>query len=847
MTDPEDPGASAEGGGSVDPFVTEYELLRRRLRLEPDLFTQVAAIPGCESLVEALQQDDIGQELTCRLWDVLLADDANSRALMHFLWVATLPCKKRFVKGLERYLSDPYPMFAGLSRKWPGGNSIPPYVRDAAERVGDFGLVDQGYLGYLKAGYTEREVELLVWLEALRDRQCSDRPCQVGRRAAGLGYGRGGESDSGGCPLQVHIPEVLALVGRGCFQEAFELVESCHPLPDLTGLACPQDEYCRGACIYGAPIPIGQVEAFLPARARLRESQGASGRERPPADPWVEARRPPIAVVGSGPSGLVMAYLLATQGYPVAIFEALPDFGGSLRYRVPEFRLPRRLIDDVVGRITGWGVRFVPDFVVGGSASVQDLQEAGFWKVFLSHPSVRPELPELSGDRLPGVLGADEFLLRTNLVGRGGPGSWEGSDLSGKKVVVVGDGGTMWDVARTVRRLGGEATVVREELHRVPQAWDTELRYAQEEGVGLRTEARVTGFVQGTDGSVVGVEVVASGSETEEQVIPTDLVVVASRDDTIPDAAAAVGAALATVGDLTGVAADLVDDIADRVARAGAFTDVARSPHRVVGRRALAGGFVEMELTAPLVAEAAGPGQFVRVQVAEGQFIPLCLADWGVRRGTITVVVHRGADGEGELAELRVGDVLAGVAGPLGKVSRFVSRAGVGGVLFVVAGGGAPRVHALVRACLRAGRRAHLVVSSEEGETAWTDPGGPFDLLRQEFPELLCAWPCGGVAGASRRATVDSLLCGDEPVAAVVVAGPSFFLRSVAEQCRSRGVACSVVVNSTVVDATGSCGACLVPLSQEGQPAWRRACIDGLEMDGHLIDWDRYLLRCPRG
>ena len=180
-----------------------------------------------------------------------------SSILLRFIWNIPLKFKRKFIAAIDAHLSDRYPMFKGLSQGWPGQNSIPPYIRPPQERAKDFDLVNQGYLGYMGLGYSAREVDLLVWLEVLRDKQCEDRPCEIG-------IPRPGAEAKGGCPVKIHIPEMLQLLGTGKFKQALELIEGCNPLPNVTGRVCPQELQCQGVCtLTGKPIEIGQIEWFL--------------------------------------------------------------------------------------------------------------------------------------------------------------------------------------------------------------------------------------------------------------------------------------------------------------------------------------------------------------------------------------------------------------------------------------------------------------------------------------------------------------------------------------------------------------------------------------------------------
>jgi glutamate synthase (NADPH/NADH) small chain len=209
---------------------------------------------GMQAVAWEFQQDELGSRFTRTLWELLVRDDDMSTILLRFIWAIPLKYKRKFIKGLDQHLSDRYPMFRGLSDGWPMNNSIPPYMRPAEERAQDFGLVNQGYLGYMGQGFSAREVDLLVWLEVLRDKQCEDRPCEIGI----LVHGR---ENKGGCPVKIHIPEMLDLLGKGKFREALELIEGCNPLPNVTGRVCPQELQCQGVCTHsGRPIEIGQIE-----------------------------------------------------------------------------------------------------------------------------------------------------------------------------------------------------------------------------------------------------------------------------------------------------------------------------------------------------------------------------------------------------------------------------------------------------------------------------------------------------------------------------------------------------------------------------------------------------------
>lgn len=404
-----DPGPPLEADED-EVLQRQLSLLRKRLMSDPKSLRGVFVADGVQAIAWEFQQQQLSAPFTQTLWNLLLRDDAMGRLLLRFLWFMPLKFKRRFIKGLDVHLRDRYPMFKGLSEGWPGETCIPPYIRPPEQRTHDFELVNQGYLGYMNLGYSAREVELFVWLEVLRDKQCQDRPCEIGVPLEGQ------REPKGGCPVKIHIPEMLDLLGRGKFRDALELIEGCNPLPNVTGRVCPQELQCQGVCTHTRrPIEIGQLEWYLPQRDKL-VNPDVAGRFAGRISPWARADKPPIAVVGSGPSGLINAYLLAAEGFPVTVFEAFHDLGGVLRYGIPEFRLPNELIDDVVGKITLLGGRFVRNFVVGKTATLDELKAAGFWKIFVGTGAGLPTFMNVPGEHLLGVMSANEFLTRVNLM-----------------------------------------------------------------------------------------------------------------------------------------------------------------------------------------------------------------------------------------------------------------------------------------------------------------------------------------------------------------------------------------------------------------------------------------------
>jgi glutamate synthase (NADPH/NADH) small chain len=438
-----------------------------------------------------------------KIWETLLGGGEPAAFLQRTLWTLPLGRKRIFLRAVDQHLSERYPMFEGLSDSWPAANGVGPVIREPWDRSSDFDLVNQGYIGYLNEGYTLREVELIVWLEAMRDNQCPEHFCELGKCRPGE------DVIFGGCPVQVSITRMFELLGQGRFEQALELLEACNPLPNVTGRVCPQELQCQGACIHKLPMSIGQVEWFLPEWDKLAHPGAALDRLRGRPDPWAVAAKPPIAIVGSGPSGLINAYLLAREGFPVTVFEAFHELGGVLRYGIPEFRLPNQLIDDVVEKIKLLGGKFVTSFVVGKTATLQDLVEAGFWRIFVGTGAGLPRFLGVPGEHLLGVMSANEFLTRVNLM----HANDDAHDTplpevnADKRVVVIGGGNTAMDAARTARRLGGQVTIVYRRTQAEMPARVEELEHALEEGIELAPLRSPIEFLAGDNGFVRGMTV----------------------------------------------------------------------------------------------------------------------------------------------------------------------------------------------------------------------------------------------------------------------------------------------------------------------------------------------------
>ncbi|MGD1037677.1 MAG: sulfide/dihydroorotate dehydrogenase-like FAD/NAD-binding protein [Roseiarcus sp.] len=884
-------------------FQKQLGLLRKRLLNSPQSLRQVFIDDGTQAIVWEFKQDQLGGAFTKTLWNLLLRDDDMSSILQRFIWNVPLKFKRKFIAAIDAHLSDRYPMFKGLSKGWPAANFIPPYIRPPEVREKDFDLVNQGYLGYMSLGYSAREVDLFVWLEVLRDKQCDDRPCEVGVLI--------GKKTKGGCPVKIHIPEMLQLMGTGKFKEALELIESCNPLPNVTGRVCPQELQCQGVCtMTGRPIEIGQLEWFLPERERLARPKDAAERLKGYVSPWAKAEKPPIAVVGSGPAGLINAYLLAAEGYPVTTFEAFHELGGVLRYGIPEFRLPNTLIDDVVGKIRLLGGKFVTNFVVGKTATIEDLKKAGFWKIFVGTGAGLPRFMNIPGEHLLGVMSANEFLTRVNLMqARMEDYETPLPEIAGKHVIIIGGGNTAMDAARTSKRLGGIVTIVYRRTQAEMPARVEELHHALEEGVELKVLRSPREFVSEKSHSVCHtvLDVMELGPPDEShrrapvvtgktETMQVDLVVMALGNASNPiiknsepnlqttkwgtigvnsgsqktsledvysggDATRGGSTAINAAGDGQAAAREIVGDIPfstaeikERVDRAARYTDEGQAPQTILKKVELAGGIVEFTVHSPLIARVAQAGQFVRVlPTPKGELVPLTLADWDAEAGTIDLVIQgMGASTIG-INEMKVGEAFTGIAGPLGQPSKLHRYEGNQTVVFTAGGVGLPPVFPIMRAHLRMGNHVTLVAGFRTVSLLfWTGEGERVDRLQKEFPQLLDVIYASndGTFGVKGFVTVplEELLKQNKAgkgrkIAEVVTIGPPLMMRAVSELTKAYGAPTVASLNSIMVDATGMCGACMVPVTLDGKLVRKHACIDGPEIDAHIIDWDKYLPR----
>ena len=338
-------------------------------------------------------------------------------------------------------------------------------------------------------GYSE---EIAV-AEAQRCLNCKNKPCVEG------------------CPVNVAIPDFISKVKTGDFEGAYQVISESSSLPAVCGRVCPQETQCESKCTVGIkfePVGIGRLERFV-ADWHNTHFNGDLVLPKPNGHK--------VAVVGSGPSGLTCAGDLAKKGYKVTVFEALHLAGGVLVYGIPEFRLPKEIVEKEVETLKKYGVDVETNVVIGKTLTVDELFEDGYEAVFIGSGAGLPRFMGIKGEGLKGVYSANEFLTRANLM-KAYQSNAQTPILRAKSVAVVGGGNVAMDAARTALRLGADSVriIYRRSMEELP-ARKEEVEHAEEEGVKfdiLRNPVEIIGYNNPEDkrdsknGTVVGVKVI---------------------------------------------------------------------------------------------------------------------------------------------------------------------------------------------------------------------------------------------------------------------------------------------------------------------------------------------------
>ena len=306
-----------------------------------------------------------------------------------------------------------------------------------------------------------------------------------------------------GCPVSIDIRTFIQLILKKDYLGAVNKIREANYLPAICGRVCPQESQCEVECTLGKkhdPVAIGKLERFVADYEMLHNSFNA---------PTInEHRDEKVAIVGSGPAGLTCAAELAKLGYNVTIFEALHAVGGVLRYGIPEFRLPKDILDVETERIKALGVEIYTNFLVGRTATIDELfDEWGFSAIFLGTGAGTPTFMGIPGENLSGVYSANEFLTRVNLMGAYRFPDYDTPIKYGKQVAVIGGGNTAMDAVRTAKRLGAERAylVYRRSRSEMP-AREEETHHAEQEGIEFLLLTNPTKIIGNENNWVSGLE-----------------------------------------------------------------------------------------------------------------------------------------------------------------------------------------------------------------------------------------------------------------------------------------------------------------------------------------------------
>ena len=343
--------------------------------------------------------------------------------------------------------------------------------QDPIVRAGNF---DEVALGYSPEAAMD---------EAKRCLNCKNMPCRTG------------------CPVAVRIPEFIAKVAEGDFDEAYEIITSTHSLPAVCGRVCPQEKQCESKCVRGVKgesVGIGRLERFVADYHMAKEEQTEI------TVPASNGHK--VAVVGSGPAGLTCAGDLRKMGYDVTVFEAFHKAGGVLVYGIPQFRLPKEIVAAEIENLKKMGVNVVTNAIIGKSMTVDELFADGYEAVFIGSGAGLPQFLHIPGENLLGVYSANELLTRVNLM-KAYRDDYDTPIKRFNRVAVVGAGNVAMDAARVAKRLGAEHVYIayrrgRDEL----PARKEEVEHAEAEGIEFKLLNNPTRIIGGEDGHVVGIE-----------------------------------------------------------------------------------------------------------------------------------------------------------------------------------------------------------------------------------------------------------------------------------------------------------------------------------------------------
>ena len=351
-------------------------------------------------------------------------------------------------------------------------NKVPMPERDPKERARCFQEVAMGYT-------PEQARE-----EATRCLHCKAKPCVSG------------------CPVGVPIPDFIAAVAAGDFLQAYDIIRTTNSLPAVCGRVCPQENQCEGKCVRGKkgePVAIGRLERFVADYAR---EHGYTGKQE-----TAEPNGKRVAIVGGGPAGLTCAGDLARLGYQVTVFEAFQVAGGVLMYGIPEFRLPKTIVQKEIDKLSAMGVEVMTNMVIGKVLSIDEIiEDMGYDAVFIGTGAGLPSFMGIPGEALVGVYSANEYLTRINLM-KAYISDYDTPIRHSKAVAVVGGGNVAMDAARCAKRMGAEKVyiVYRRSEKEMPARLE-EIHHAKEEGIEFHLLRNPVKILDNGNGQVCGIE-----------------------------------------------------------------------------------------------------------------------------------------------------------------------------------------------------------------------------------------------------------------------------------------------------------------------------------------------------
>ncbi len=329
-------------------------------------------------------------------------------------------------------------------------------------------------------GYTKE----MAIKEAGRCLNCKNKPCVSG------------------CPVNVRIPDFIACVAKGDFEEAYNIITATNALPAVCGRVCPQENQCEGKCIRGIKgesVGIGRLERFV---ADYHREHGKA------AEVNIKPNGKKVAVVGAGPAGLTCAGDLARKGYDVTVFEAFHTAGGVLIYGIPEFRLPKSVVAAEVENLKNLGVKVMTDMVIGKVLTLDEIKDMGFEAIFVGSGAGLPMFMGIEGENALGVYSANEFLTRINLM-KAYKDEYDTPIKKIKKVAVVGGGNVAMDAARCAKRLGADVHIVYRRSEDEMPARSEEIHHAKEEGINFEFLTNPTRILYDENFRVKGIECIS--------------------------------------------------------------------------------------------------------------------------------------------------------------------------------------------------------------------------------------------------------------------------------------------------------------------------------------------------